>query len=247
MELSARLAGVASLAKDAETLADIGTDHAYLPIWLMQQGTLTKAIAMDINPGPLARARENINRYGMQELIKTRRSDGARELLPGEVDTVVIAGMGGALTVRILTDGAKMLAGTKNFILQPQSEIAGVRRFLHEQGFCIVQEHIVKDDGKYYFMMKAVRGEQAAWEDYEYSYGKCLLDQKDACLWEFLEKEERKQCQILERLQAAGAGCPEKTEDARICGRREEVIGELEKIVRAKARFASDDCETLDR
>lgn len=86
-------------------LADVGTDHAYIPIYLMQNGVIPQAVAMDINQGPLLRATENIRRYGLTGRIETRLSDGLEKLQAGEADTILIAGMGGLLMVRILENG----------------------------------------------------------------------------------------------------------------------------------------------
>ena len=200
MQLSIRLAAVSELAKNANRLADIGTDHGYVPIFLMLQGRLQHAIAMDINRGPLLRAQEHIRQYHLEDRIETRLSDGAKELRPNEVDTVVIAGMGGPLMIKILTEGAANLSGVKTFVLQPQSELELFRRFLHQQEYSIVEEAMVKDEGKYYPMMKVVRGRQEAWEDFEYCYGKFLIEQQNPCLLEFLDKEEKMYSRILASL-----------------------------------------------
>lgn len=189
MQLSIRLAAVANLAKNAICLADIGTDHGYIPIYLAQQGKLKSALAMDVNKGPLLRAQENIRKYGLEDIIQTRLSDGAKKLLPGEADTVVIAGMGGALTIRILEESREVLQSVKTFVLQPQSEIYLVRRYLHENNFCICAEDMVREDGKYYPMMLACHGAQEAWKEEEYRFGRYLLQERNACLREFLAKE----------------------------------------------------------
>lgn len=214
MQLSIRLAAVADLAKGAKRLADIGTDHGYLPIFLAQQEKLEYAVAMDINRGPLLRAKENIRQYHQEEKITTRLSDGAEKLLPGEVDCVVIAGMGGPLTIRILTDGRKQLETVETLVLQPQSETELVRRFLHSSGYAITAENMVKDEGKLYPMMKAVRGSQEPWEDYEYSFGKYLIEQKNPCLKEFLLREDETCRHILEGLRGRmGENITERREE----------------------------------
>ncbi len=109
MQLSERLRAVAALVTSGGTVADIGTDHAYIPIYLIQTGAVSRAIAMDVNQGPLARAREHIAQYGLEASIETRLSDGLAALRPGEADSIVIAGMGGALMVRILDEGRDKL------------------------------------------------------------------------------------------------------------------------------------------
>lgn len=191
MQLSKRLAAVAALAEGAECLADVGTDHGYVPIFLVQSGKAARAMAMDVREGPLARARENVRRFGLEDRISLRLSDGLRALAPGEADTVVIAGMGGALTVRILTEGCGALAGVQKLILQPQSEIPMVRRFLLENGWSVTAEDMVEEDGKFYPMMRAVHGTAGIWSPMELKFGKFLLEGKNACLARFLAREEK--------------------------------------------------------
>lgn len=200
MRLSVRLEAVARLAQDAVSLADIGTDHGYIPIYLAENGKLQRGLAMDINQGPLMRAKENILAHGLQDRIETRLSDGAKKLRPGEADTVVIAGMGGGLTVRILAEGREVLKSVQTFVLQPQSEIEKVRRYLQEHGFSIEAEDMVKDEGKYYPMMRAVHGEQEIWDLPEERYGRYLIEQKNPVLEEFLRKEEKKIARIVAAL-----------------------------------------------
>ena len=117
----------AALVTQGYTLADVGTDHGYIPIYLLQQKKIPAAIAMDINEGPLERAKEHIALYGLQAYIQTRLSDGVAALKPGEVEAVLIAGMGGGLVMHILKDGEKVCQSAKELILQPQSEIERVR------------------------------------------------------------------------------------------------------------------------
>ncbi len=191
MQLSKRLWTVASMVRETGCLADIGTDHGYIPIFLVQQEKIKSAIAMDVKEGPLARARDNIRLYGLEDKIETRRSDGLEKLKEGEADSIVMAGMGGLLTIRILKAGQSILKGIKEFILQPQSEISEVRRFLQEQEYQIIEENMVEEEGKYYPMMRVVHGKMEPWTQIEYLYGKYLLERKDPCLLAFLEQEER--------------------------------------------------------
>ena len=155
MELSGRLQAVASLVTAGHRIADIGTDHAYIPIFLVQEGRSDSAIAMDVNEGPLKKAEEHVKESGMEGRIEMRLSDGLEKLEPGEADTAVIAGMGGPLMLRILKAYPKTVGSLRELVLQPQSETAKVRAFLLEEGFLFIQEDMVKDDGKYYPMMKA--------------------------------------------------------------------------------------------
>lgn len=189
MRLSKRLHAVAQLAAGTKRMADVGTDHGYVPIYLVEERDAEYALAMDINKGPLERAKENIKIHGLEDRIQTRLSDGVAELKPEEVDTVVIAGMGGALTINILREGSQVLSTVDTLVLQPQSELHLVRRFLQKNGYYITQEDMELDEGKYYPMMKVRHGNQPDWKDYEYKYGKHLIEQQNPVLAEFLEKE----------------------------------------------------------
>ena len=97
MELSKRLQAVADLVTEGASVADIGTDHGYIPIYLIEHHIAEKVIALDINRGPLERARMHIVGHGLKEKIETRLSDGLEKVLPGEVDTMIAAGMGGGI------------------------------------------------------------------------------------------------------------------------------------------------------
>lgn len=154
VKISNRLMTAASLVSEGMILADVGTDHGYVPIYLMEQKRIPSAIAMDINEGPLERAREHITLYGMDTYIKTRLSDGVAAMKPGEADAILIAGMGGGLVMHILKDGEEVCHAAKELILQPQSELERVRAFLEEEGYEILAEDMVFEEDKFYPMMK---------------------------------------------------------------------------------------------
>lgn len=225
MQLSKRLLEVSGLVSYGSRLADVGTDHGYIPIWLAEQGVIRSAVAMDINRGPLLRAQENIRRHRLEEKIETRLSDGLAELRAGEADSVVIAGMGGSLMVKILKEGKEALGTVKELVLQPQSDIDKVRRLLQENEYCIASERIVLEDGKFYPMMRAVHGKMAALSDIEAMYGPCLLRGRDGCLKLYLERER----QTLRRVEAGLA--ENSTEKAR--ERRTEIQDRLRQIEEA--------------
>ena len=196
MELSKRLTAVAGLVTEGASVADIGTDHGYIPIHLIEQNLSPKVIAMDINKGPLERARIHIAGYGMSDRIETRLSDGLAAVKPKEVEEMIVAGMGGGLVIHILNEDPAKTRSLKELILQPQSELAKVRRYLEEHRFRIVAEDMVEEDGKYYPMMKVIPTEQkglyvegvpAAEEELE--YGKYLLEKGHPVMGEYLKKE----------------------------------------------------------
>lgn len=210
MELSKRLQAVAELVTPDLKVADIGTDHAYIPIWLVEQKKNPSAIAMDINQGPLEKAKENIALHGLSSCIKTRQSDGMKQLEAKEAESVVIAGMGGGLVIKILEDVRERNFGIKEWILQPQSEIRRVREYLNESGYQIVKEDMVLDEGKFYPMMKVVKGGREAYREEELCYGKLLLQSKNPILKTFLEKELELKIGIYEKLKKTSGQSAQK-------------------------------------
>ncbi len=200
MELSKRLYAVAGLVTEGASVADIGTDHGYVPIYLVKNKIASKVIAMDINKGPLERARMHIIGHGLKGQIETRLSDGLQKVAPYEVDGMIAAGMGGGLVIKILEDSKEVVAALKFCILQPQSEISKVRKYLNANGFVIEKEDMVEEDGKFYPMMKVVHGQPEQYEEYEYIYGKRLLQERHPVLEKFLLREKYIQESILDQL-----------------------------------------------
>lgn len=190
--LSIRMRAVADLVTDGLRVADIGTDHGFVPIALVSEGRCPSAIAADVRRGPLSHAAENIRRHALSDVIETRLSDGLKEIRPGEAQAVIIAGMGGMLMIRILEEGRDVIAAARELILQPQSDIPQVRRWLRSNGFSIISERITLDAGKYYFMMKAVSGKGPAYDAADEQYGYCLLAAGDSLLQKYLEEEAEK-------------------------------------------------------
>lgn len=189
MQLSIRMQAVADMVTPGGRVADVGTDHGYVPIYLIEQNKAVHAIAMDVRKGPLARAGENIARFGCSGRIETRLSDGLEKLAPNEADTVIIAGMGGLLTIRILEAGLTVLETVKECVLQPQSDLDKVRQFLHQHHFQIAQEKMLMDEGKYYTVMRVLHGEETPYTESEDMYGRYLINDKNPVLREYLEKQ----------------------------------------------------------
>lgn len=183
------------------TLADVGTDHGYIPIYLVEQKKISHAIAMDINKGPLERAKEHIRLYGLEEYIETRLSDGLEKLLPGEADSVVIAGMGGGLMQRILSDGETVRNSVKELILEPQSEVEALRRWILTHGYAIVNEDMVLEDEKFYPVFRAVPGEISYEKEEFYRYGRMLLLEKHPVLYQYLLQKHAAVVRIAKALQ----------------------------------------------
>lgn len=203
VQLSERLQAVVNLITKGAKVADVGCDHAYLSIYMAQENLASKIIAMDVNRGPLEKAKENIRQCHFEAQIETRLSDGLMALEPGEVDTLLIAGMGGVLMQKILTGKRQVLAQVKELVLQPQSEIREVRVFLEKLGFRIVKEDMVIDAGKYYVMLKARREQIHSKGEKElyYRYGRYLLENRHAILEKYLKKEYCTLKQIYQKLE----------------------------------------------
>ena len=155
MQLSPRLKLIADLVKPGSVLADIGTDHGYVPVYCVSKGICPKAIAMDVNSQPLEKAKENISKYGLEDFITTRLSDGLEALSAEEADSVVIAGMGGLLIMNILEQGAHLLGKDTQLLLQPMLAQKELRKYLYIHGFEITDEYVCREDDKFYNIISA--------------------------------------------------------------------------------------------
>ena len=182
------------------TVADIGCDHAYLPIYLVREGISPRVIACDINTGPVERAQENIEDVELTGRIEVRQGDGLSVVSRGEAESVVVAGMGGNLMIRILTEGADVLALVREIILEPQSEVGRVRHFLQDFGWRIISEDMVSEDGKFYPIIKAIPGTMNWDKEIYFRYGKILLREENPVLHEFLLIEKKYCSQLLKEL-----------------------------------------------
>lgn len=225
MELSVRLRKIADMVTKGNKVADIGTDHGYLSIYLIEQNIASDVIAMDVAKGPLARAVSNIAKAQLSEKIETRLSDGVSELKTGEADTVVIAGMGGHLIIKILQNGKEILKSVKEVIISPQSDIELVRRYLGESGYDIVEEEMLIEDEKKYVIIKFTHGTMKYTKRCEYKYGKELLLKKNKVLFDELVKEK----QLYEKIKKELSG---KESDS-VSTRLNELETELECILEA--------------
>lgn len=247
--LSERLQMLANMVTPGRSVVDVGCDHGFVSIYLVQRGISPSVLAMDVRTGPLSRAKDHIAEYGLEDYISTRLSDGLKEYQEGEAQSLVCAGMGGRLMTRILTDSRRKARGLQELILQPQSELPEFRRFLKTEGYQLLDENILCEDGKYYFLMKVrycpernagVAGKTAeitpsefVLENAEYSleekYGELLLQRKHPVLKQYLEETERNMQQIADTLSDNG--------NERARKRLMEIRKELESIHRALSLF----------
>ena len=197
MKLSKRLQTIADFVKKGAVVADIGTDHAHIPIYLIKNNIISKAYACDINAGPLEKAKENINYYGVKN-IELRLSNGLEKLKTDEADTFIIAGMGGELITDSLEKGRRFFATERKFILSPHTKTDEVRKYLLSNGFEITKEDMCIDEGKFYTVMEAVyMGKTFSYTNGELLFGKYLIDNKNPVLFDYLKKEKQKYLNII--------------------------------------------------
>lgn len=244
IHLSKRLTALANMVTDGNRLADIGTDHGYIPIYLCQTGKIPSALAMDIGKGPLQQAQTHIAEHGLSEQIKTRLSDGMAALQFGEADTILIAGMGGGLVMKILSEGVEKLTGKEELILQPQSEIALVREFLRVRNFQILNEDMILEDGKYYPMMKVSQQKAAEQtkilpQEVADAFGPVLLQKRHPVLKEWLERELRTTNSVIEQLSA-------QPDHERIRNRMQQVNCKKTLILEALKNYGTESVQSDD-
>lgn len=225
--LSARMKAVVNFVTPGNSVCDVGCDHGYISIYLVQEGIAPHVLAMDIHSGPLERAREHVTEVMLQNYISLRLSDGLTQYQLGEAQTLICAGMGGPLMQKILTREPDKTADFKELILQPQSEVAEFRHFLRDFGYAIIAEDMVFEDGKFYPVIKAQQGK---WEttqpELEDRYGPLLLRQQHPTLIQYLEKEWETTLELLAEL--------EKTELTQRTARRQiELSKELIHLFKA--------------
>lgn len=151
--LDKRLSLCAEFVRKGVTLADIGTDHAYLPIWLVSNGIVKKALACDINEGPLNSGKADVIKYGLSEHITLRLSDGLKNISENETDDIVIAGMGGELIVKILSECVWAKSKDKHYILQPMTKAEVLIKYLYDNGYEIIEQRACECDNKHYTVM----------------------------------------------------------------------------------------------
>ena len=193
MKLSLRMETVKNTVVPCETVCDIGCDHGFVSIALVQEGLAKRVIACDINKGPLAAASDNIKAAGLTDCIETRLSDGLHKVAKEDCpNAIVIAGMGGALTVKILTEGREVLKTVSQLVLQPQSELFLVRKWLRNERYNITKECFLFDSGKPYFVIDARPGEPKPHTDEENAFfdefSEYLLKEKNPLYREYLKK-----------------------------------------------------------
>ncbi len=246
--ISRRLQALCDMVTPGRTVVDVGCDHGFVSIYLVQRGISPSVLAMDVRTGPLSRAKEHIAEYGLTDYISTRLSDGLKEFQDGEAQSLICAGMGGRLMTRILTESRGKARNLQELILQPQSELPEFRRFLRAEGYELMDENILYEEGKYYFLMKVrYSGQSNAVVDLENleeqgtttgntnilqeKYGELLLERRAPVLKAYLEEN----LQNMERI----AGDLESNDNERAKNRLAEIRVEAGYLKQALALFSN--------
>ena len=218
LALRPRLCRLAQLVPDDCRLTDVGTDHGYLPVALLQQGRILSAIASDIGAEPLEHARRTAQQYGVKG-IDFRLCSGLSAIAPEETDVIVIAGMGGENIAQILAGAPWTADGRHTLLLQPQTKVELLRRWLSENGYACRDERLVWDKGKLYVVLQMAAGEAFTPEEARLYAGFCL--ENDPLYGDYLDAQ-------LRRLRRRLEGLHRSREDAD-CGTLPELIAALEK------------------
>ena len=199
--LSDRLQVVASFVESETILADIGSDHAYLPCWLLQNGQISKAIAGEVVKGPFQSAQRNVAKQGLTEHISVRLANGLQAIhVEDKVETVTIAGMGGTLITSILMNDLERLATVKRIIVQPNIHAIAIREWASANSWYIVDEAILKEDKKIYEVLVLERGESDYLKE-EYLMGPILLKERSKPFIEKWKRELEEVTRVLDALE----------------------------------------------
>lgn len=201
MELSKRLKKIAEHVDRCESVADIGTDHGYIPIYLVKEGLCKRAIASDINKGPIEKAKVNVNFEGLSDKIKCLLGPGLKPLKVGEVNGVILAGMGGNLTRDILLDDMDKVKEYDFLILQPAQNPEVLREFLYNNNYEIIDEDLIKDEGRFYELFKVIYFENSkkylSLDELDYEISPILREKKHPLFKEFVEEKIKRYETIL--------------------------------------------------
>ena len=196
MELSKRLMKIASYVNYCEAIADIGTDHGYIPIYLVKNNKCNSAIASDINKGPIEKASTNIRFEGLSEKIKCLLGGGLKPLKVGEVNGVIIAGMGGNLIRDIILEDIEKVKLYDFLILQPAQNPEVLREFLYNNNFEILNEDLILDDGKFYELFKVKYNENAKKinikDEISYEISSILLESNNSLVNDYIKSKIKK-------------------------------------------------------
>ncbi|OXS80429.1 tRNA (adenine(22)-N(1))-methyltransferase [Domibacillus enclensis] len=205
-QLSKRLETVVSFIHPAQTIADIGSDHAYLPCYAVKKGLVKQAVAGEVVDGPFQAAKKQVAADGLSASVDVRKGSGLSVLSPGEVECITIAGMGGPLIASILEEGKEKLAGVQKLVLQPNIAGHAVRSWLVQNNWTIEAEAILEEDGKLYEVISAVSGKGQKLTPQEIYFGPFLMKAQNDAFRLKWQREFNQIDQVLAKLSKAALG-----------------------------------------
>lgn len=200
---SARLETMAEMLPSLECVADIGTDHAWLLVRLIQMDKINKGIGVEVAKGPYERALANVRGLGLEKRLQIRLGDGLAPLTPGEQQGVIIAGMGGSTMEGILERSPEVTDPLGWLLLQPMGSVASLRRWIQRRGWKLVKEVLMEERGLVYPIMLACPGTMQEMTNLEAEYGPLNLAQPTALLFQVMEEDLQKCQRVLEGLKKA--------------------------------------------
>ena len=201
MEISYRLKCIAAMVDSCDKSIDVGTDHGYIPIYLIKNGVCKEVIASDINKGPVEKAKKNVSLEGLKCKITCRLGGGLTVVKPKEVDCAIIAGMGGNLIRDIIEDSIEVFKELDFAVLQPVQNPEILRKYLYESGYNIIDEEICEDEGKFYEIIKVIYNHKPQnLEPIYYEISSHLIEKKHPLLQKYIEFKLDKYKKVLEYL-----------------------------------------------
>lgn len=235
MILKGRLGAIAAKIPACSTLADVGTDHAYIPVYAVMEGICKKALATDVRIGPARIAEHNIRQYGLEDKIEVRLGSGLEPVHLNEAEVAVIAGMGGPLICEILLASLEKARNMTLLVLQPMNAIDVVRKWLNDEGFQIYEEFLASEGDKIYNVIcTGWKGSSSPRDEYDYFTGRELLLSGDPLLVRYFERKLRQLDVIIKGRDKSNAGRDELESITRI---RDRLVMDLQHIGRAGGRI----------
>lgn len=222
-----RLLALRDVLAGARSVADIGCDHAYLPILLVQEGKAEHIIAADVREGPLRRAQANIARFGLLDRIETRLGNGLAPVAPGEAEAIAIAGMGGTVICQILQEGEAVARAAELLALQPMSAASDLRRFLYQNSYQILRERLVQEDARIYTIILAQSGRTECFSELDCYISPALRAERPPLYCAYVEK-------LSMRLRAALEGMRHAQTPLLQLGCQEALLKELEQLIKGE-------------
>lgn len=224
MKLTDRLLKIASLVDEGKKIADIGTDHGYIPVFLLNNKKIDFAILADVNKGPLENARKEVRHNKLDDKVDLRLGSGIEVLNDNEADEIIIAGMGGILIGELLEAKKSVAQNAEKLILQPMQAQAELRKYLYNNGFEVIDEVLVKEDFRIYeiIVAKYTGRKTEVTDEIYYEVSKKLIEKKDELLAEFLNKKISAYENIIKKLEGKSGEAIEN--------KRNETIKVIEKL-----------------